>query len=197
VRVAVDQHAMVRKRTLHEGLLSIATLLFSDAFTAAPQNTRRGTSRLTGPFLSNDSCTEASVDGTVAPAQLDPDVASKFKILTCSSTSCAAKREAMNLDEYDTYAAFWVRIQERAPDVQIAESPCLGCCKMAPCVAVEHEDYEGTVGLEGMRPAEFSDRVFHGVIDEDDAERVWSCVENAVRVMEREEQEVDEEEDLD
>jgi hypothetical protein len=54
-------------------------------------------------------------------------------------------------------------------------------------VAIEHEDYYGTVALEGMTEAEFSDRVFHSVITEEDATRVWSCVENAIKVMAEEE----------
>ena len=63
------------------------------------------------------------------------------------------------------------------------ETSCLGSCKKAPCGAIEHEEYEGTVALEGMDSSEFSDRVFHRVIDENDADRVWACVENAVQVM--------------
>ena len=54
---------------------------------------------------------------------------------------------------------------------------------MAPCVGVEHEDYEGTVALEGMSTIEFSDRVFHSIVDENDADRVWTAIENAIRVM--------------
>ena len=85
-------------------------------------------------------------------------VASKFKILACSSTSCAKKREALNMDEYSTFSAFYSRIDENNSEVQVEESPCLGSCKMAPCVGIEHEDYVGTVSLEGMNAAEFESR---------------------------------------
>jgi hypothetical protein len=58
---------------------------------------------------------------------------------------------------------------------------------MAPCVAIEHEDYEGTVALQGMTESEFSDRVFHNILTEQDAARVWNSLENAILVMSQEE----------
>ena len=128
--------------------------------------------------------------------KLDEEVASKFKVLTCSSTSCAAKRKVLDMDEYSTFSAFWTRIEDNAPTVQVEESPCLGACKKAPCVAIEHEEYEGTVSLEGMTDNEFSDRVFHRIITEEDADRVWSCVENAIMIMAEEEDEEGEDDDL-
>ena len=63
------------------------------------------------------------------------------------------------------------------------EGACLGACKNSPCVAVEHEDFIGQVSIEGMTASEFSDRVFHSVITEEDADRVWLCIENAIKVM--------------
>jgi (2Fe-2S) ferredoxin len=112
-----------------------------------------------------------------------PECAIRFKILTCSATSCAQKRKILGLDEFATFSAFFARVEERIPEMQVEETSCLGSCKKAPCVAIEHEEYEGTVALEGMDAFEFSDRVFHKVIDESDAERVWACIENAVQVM--------------
>jgi hypothetical protein len=67
---------------------------------------------------------------------LDPTVAEKFTVLVCSSDLCSQKRKSLRMDEYSTYSAFWSRIQDQAPSVQVKESPCLGSCKKAPCVAV-------------------------------------------------------------
>jgi hypothetical protein len=107
---------------------------------------------------SRASClSETSVD---ARARIDPAVAEKFKILTCSSTSCAQKRQSCGLDEFATFGAFYSRIQNgRVPDVQLEESPCLGSCKMSPCVAIQHDDFEGNVALEGMTGNEFTERL--------------------------------------
>jgi NADH:ubiquinone oxidoreductase subunit E len=82
--------------------------------------------------------------------------ASKFKITTCTSTACAKRRQRDGMDELATFSAFFSRIQDsRIPQVKVEEGPCLGSCKLAPCVAIEHEDYEGTVALEGMTQSEF------------------------------------------
>ena len=113
----------------------------------------------------------------------NPECAMRFKIITCSATSCAQKRKILGLDEYATFSAFFERIEERIPEIQVEETSCLGSCKKAPCVAIEHDEYDGTVALEGMDAFEFSDRVFHRVVEESDAERVWACIENAVQVM--------------
>lgn len=87
--------------------------------------------------------------------------ASKFKIVTCMSTSCAKRRKNLGLDSLSTFAAFYVRSKGEGdvPVIEVAEGPCLGACKMAPCVAVEHDDFVGSVALEGMTDREFSDRV--------------------------------------
>ena len=115
--------------------------------------------------------------------ELDPSVASKFKIITCSSNSCASKRKSLQMDEFSTFSAFWTRIQDGCPAVRLDESPCLGSCKNAPCVAIEHDDFVGTVSLEGMTESEFSERVFHKIIREQDADRVWEAVEKAIHIM--------------
>jgi (2Fe-2S) ferredoxin len=109
----------------------------------------------------------------------DPQVAGQFKVRTCSATSCSEKRKLLTMDPYATFSAFW----GRSADISVEETSCLGACKKAPCVAIEHEDYEGTVALEGMDDAEFADRVFHRIITQADADRVWGILENAVRVM--------------
>lgn len=117
--------------------------------------------------------------------QYDTSIASQFKVVTCSASSCAAKRKVVGLDEYATFSSLWVRAKEHMPEIQVEETSCLGACKKAPCVGIEHAEYEGTVALGGMDSFEFSDRVFHRVLDEGDADRVWSCVEDAVAFMEK------------
>jgi Thioredoxin-like [2Fe-2S] ferredoxin len=93
---------------------------------------------------------------TQTEIELRSMTASKFKILTCTSTACVKKRQRQGMDELATFAAFFNRIHNsRIPQVKVEESPCLGSCKYAPCVAVEHDDYDGTVALEGMTLAEF------------------------------------------
>jgi len=98
---------------------------------------------------------ETATPTTSEDQQLRSQVASKFKVLTCTSTACAKKRKACGLDEYATFGAMYTRAAEDLPEITVEESPCLGSCKMAPCIAIEHEDYEGTVALEGMTPIEF------------------------------------------
>ena len=116
---------------------------------------------------------------------LDPDMlrveAQKFKIMVCGSTSCSKQRRILQMDEYSTFGGLYSRAHSSG--VEVEESGCIGSCKKAPCVAVMHEDFRGYVSLEGMRPAEFSDNRFHKVIFEEDLDRVWECVENAVSEM--------------
>ena len=92
------------------------------------------------------------------------DICAQFKILTCTSKACSQKRQILQMDQYATFSALYSRKEEAGGPyamVDVEESPCLGRCKLAPCVAVEHEDYVGTVGLVGMTDAELNDRVFH------------------------------------
>ena len=87
--------------------------------------------------------------------------ASKFKVVTCMSTSCSNKRKNLGMDSLSTFAAFYSRStgNGNAPAINVEEGPCLGACKEAPCVAVEHADFVGSVSLEGMTDNEFADRV--------------------------------------
>ena len=92
--------------------------------------------------------------------QQEDFVAKQFKILTCSATSCAKQRIILGMDPFATYGAFYNRIQAgQYPLVALEEVSCLGSCQQAPCVAIEHEDFEGTVALEGMTENEFIERV--------------------------------------
>lgn len=65
----------------------------------------------------------------------------------------------------------------------------MGRCKFGPCIGVEHEDYQGKVALEGMTSEEFQNRVFQNIVTEGDLDRVWSSVENAIRLMGEDEDE--------
>mmetsp|Transcript_59177 Transcript_59177/g.144657 ORF Transcript_59177/g.144657 Transcript_59177/m.144657 type:complete len:786 (+) Transcript_59177:280-2637(+) len=105
----------------------------------------------------------------------------KFKIVTCMSDSCCKKRNGLGMDPLSTFAAFYERSGGTA--VQVEEGPCLGSCALGPCVGIEHEDFYGFVSLEGMTDDEFGSKAFHNVVTEEDADRVWSCVEDAVKVM--------------
>jgi hypothetical protein len=133
-------------------------------------------------------------NGDRADADVDVDptvaVANKFKMVTCMSDACAQKRIENGQDEYSTFGAFFSRSRARSPWVVcIEEVACLGSCKKGPCAGVVHEDYEGTVVLKGMDEAESTAKVFHRIVTEDDADRVWSCVENAIMGMAEEESE--------
>jgi hypothetical protein len=90
-------------------------------------------------------------------SQLRSAAAEKFKMLTCTSTACAKKRKTLMMDEYATFGAFYSRVQASTyPEVSVEESPCLGSCQKSPCVAIEHDDFVGTVALEGMAGNELS-----------------------------------------
>ena len=131
----------------------------------------------------------AEGDNSECGAGLDPNICSQFKILTCTSKWCSEKRQVLGMDQYATFGAMYER-KERAgaSAVEVEECPCLGRCKLAPCVAVEHEDFVGTVGLEGMTDAELNDSIFHKIISEGDCDRVWASVENGINAMAQEDE---------
>jgi len=137
-------------------------------------------------IYSEEVVLETAGGSNAVACPLDPDVASKFTILTCCSPACQSARKKLQMDEYATFSIFYERIAEKAQSVKIEESPCFGSCKNLqnlPAVGVAHEDYIGRVSLLGMSEAEFSDRAFHSVVSEDDADRVWSAIENSIRLM--------------
>jgi len=113
----------------------------------------------------------------------------KFKIVTCMSTACSRKRAAMGMDNLCTFGAMYSRAS--ASRVQVEEGPCVGSCNKAPCVTIEHEDFFGSVALEGMTADEFASDTFLHILTEEDADRVWSSVENAVQVMAEAEEDED------
>ncbi|KAL3940684.1 MAG: hypothetical protein SGBAC_004828 [Bacillariaceae sp.] len=113
--------------------------------------------------------------------------------MTCLSPSCNQKRKEAGLDPLSTFAAMYERSKEAARNqtarddsdlfVSVEEGPCMGACQYGPCVSIQHDDFEGSVSLEGMTDTEFSDRVFQNILTEEDADRVWSSVENGVQLM--------------
>ena len=102
------------------------------------------------------SRTESSVD------LLDPEVAGQFKIIACSSTACAKRCRDFGLDDYALFSGIYQRKEgsKTTHNVEVSEGSCMGRCKFGPCVGVEHEEYDGRVGLEGMTDQEFHYRTF-------------------------------------
>ena len=98
---------------------------------------------------------EASYNSDI---DLDKFICEQMTIKVCSSTSCAKKRKILGMDEFATFGGMYERAGSTG--VSVEESTCLGKCKMAPCVAVEHEDYIGNIGLEGMTDSELSSSTF-------------------------------------
>ena len=94
-------------------------------------------------------------------SELDPNIAKQFKVKICSSTSCEKSSKAFGLEEYALFSGIYERKNEvNLPMIEINEAPWMGCCKFGPCIGVEHEDYEGYVGLEGMESNEITPRIF-------------------------------------
>jgi hypothetical protein len=88
------------------------------------------------------------------PGEVIVEQEEKFKIVTCMSTACSRKRESLGMDNLCTFGAMYSRAS--ASRVQVEEGPCIGSCKKAPCVYIEHEDFFGSVALEGMTADEFA-----------------------------------------
>lgn len=94
---------------------------------------------------------------------LDPDIAAQFTIQVCTSTSCTRKLIDAGLDQYHVLGELYAQAQAvNLEQVMIIEDG--GCnggknCKMGPCVAILHEEFDGNVALEGMNSKEFTERV--------------------------------------
>jgi (2Fe-2S) ferredoxin len=94
---------------------------------------------------------------------LDPDIARQFKVVICASDACNKKSlNTFGLEEYALFAGILERRDEnhRQLPLRVEEGTCMGSCKFGPCIGVEHEDYEGYIGLDGMKMDELQDRVF-------------------------------------
>lgn len=119
--------------------------------------------------------------------QLDKMTAQQFSIQVCTSTNCCRKMNQLGLDQYHMLGELYekARLANIEKDMIVEDGGCRGGknCKLGPCVAVMHEDFDGSVALEGMGQSEFNERVFHGVATQDDVERVWSCITNAIELM--------------
>jgi len=85
------------------------------------------------------------------------EVCSLITIQVCTSSTCSNKRRALGHDDGFLITDFYEKVNNvGAHGITIEESNCLGQCKKGPCVSVNHEDYEGSVALEGMTPMEFN-----------------------------------------
>lgn len=129
----------------------------------------------------------ATGDQDTSNKQLDKSTAQQFTIQVCTSTSCCKKLDNLGLDKYQVLGDLYerARVENVETDLIIEDGGCRGGknCGLGPCVAVLHEDFDGSVALEGMAQSEFNERVFHGVSTQDDVDRVWSCVANAINIM--------------
>lgn len=138
-----------------------------------------------GPLSSTTE--ETSIDLTTEESSLDPGIASQFTIKVCTSTSCTRKLKERGLDQYHVLGELYAQAQSANMEkcVIVEDGGCQGGrnCKMGPCVAIQHEEFMGNVGLEGMNSNEFQESVFHDVVTGEDAGRVWSCMENAISLM--------------
>ena len=118
---------------------------------------------------------------------LDKITARQFTIQVCTSSNCCKKMNELGLDKYHNLAELYemARIESIETDLIVEDGGCRGGvnCKLGPCVAVLHEDFVGSVALDGMDQKEFNERVFHGISTPDDVERVWSCISNAINLM--------------
>lgn len=92
------------------------------------------------------------------------DIAAQFTIQVCTSTSCTRKLIDAGLDQYHVLGELYAQAQAvNLEKVMIIEDG--GCqggknCKMGPCIAILHEEFDGNVALEGMNSKEFTERVY-------------------------------------
>jgi len=163
------------------GLLTITSYAFTEWL-----NTPR-VSLCTGAGSTTSLFSSSRMENNDPLSPLEPSITEQFKIKICSSESCTKRSKVFGLEEYALYSGMYQRKEESgACGVQIEEGSCMGQCKVGPCVGVEHEDYEGFVGLEGMEPHEMSCRVFQNIVTEGDLDRVWACVEHGIRTLAQE-----------
>eukprot|EP00520_Triparma_pacifica_P016531 CAMPEP_0118634582 /NCGR_PEP_ID=MMETSP0785-20121206/1623_1 /TAXON_ID=91992 /ORGANISM="Bolidomonas pacifica, Strain CCMP 1866" /LENGTH=155 /DNA_ID=CAMNT_0006525565 /DNA_START=60 /DNA_END=523 /DNA_ORIENTATION=- len=99
--------------------------------------------------------TTSSSSSTTQDYTLDTNYGSQFTVKVCTGTKCARNGGSSNLESLFSSLA--------ADGVDVEEASCLGWCKRGPCVSVEHEEYEGRIGLEGMRDSEGAQRMFFGI----------------------------------
>ena len=107
--------------------------------------------RLAGAYT--DKGEEILTSNAISTDEYIENQAKKFKIITCMSTNCCQKRKSLGMDSLSTFGAMFSRAQ--SSKVQVEEGPCLGSCKKAPCIGIEHEDFIGSVALDGMTDDEF------------------------------------------
>jgi len=115
-----------------------------------------------GPLSSTTE--ETSIDLATEESSLDPGIASQFTIKVCTSTSCTRKLKERGLDQYHVLGELYAQAQSANMEkcVIVEDGGCQGGrnCKMGPCVAIQHEEFMGNVGLEGMNSNEFQESVW-------------------------------------
>jgi hypothetical protein len=125
-------------------------------------------------------------ENVVAPrasaSPFDEVIASKFKICTCSGPFCLSPSGERVQGAVNAYEALVTLARDRAPTVEIQESSvCLlgsgsgndGCLANGGgcCVEVRHQESSKV-------------RRYVNLKTQSDVEKVWSCVEAAIRAME-------------
>jgi NADH:ubiquinone oxidoreductase subunit E len=114
-------------------------------------------------YMTSLSSSENQSKDTISSQPLDQTAASDFTIQVCTSTNCAKRLKQLGLDQYHILGEIYARAQAR--NVQncmiIEDGTCQGGknCKLGPCVAILHDDFDGNVALEGMSGNEFKERV--------------------------------------
>lgn len=90
-------------------------------------------------------------------------ICSKITLQVCSSTKCSRRRKQLQIDEYSLLSGLMDRVGSNP--INVEDSGCLGWCKRAPCVKVEHSDYDGSIGLEvRMRKSNAIKRVNSNIV---------------------------------
>ncbi|GMI20856.1 hypothetical protein TrCOL_g13633 [Triparma columacea] len=152
-------------------LPSSSPKLFQDISLTSPSTTTKTTTSL---------YTSASPPSQPTSLPLDRKEASKFTLLACTGPKCTRANLSYSSDPEASFNLLADRLADTG--VEIEEVGCLGWCKRAPCVSVEHEEYEGRIGLEGMTDSEGAQKMFFGVV-EGEGGRIEEAVRGGIRQM--------------
>ena len=134
-------------------ILPFVTQRSSEAFAVTPKTH--------APFQL--ASTIGDIPSSSSSSPLDPATASDFSIQVCTSTNCSKRLQQLGLDQYHILGEIYAKAQEQnvQESMIIEDGKCQGGknCKLGPCVAVLHNDFDGNVALEGMTSNEFTERV--------------------------------------
>jgi len=159
--VETEDHKEHRSLEPHS-ILKINMKSFLLAFTFTPTHTpirfrQRATAVNTHQRYSTTDSTFEDDTWSLSDIPNLNHICSKFTVNVCTSTTCSNRRRTFGFDDSFLLTKLYERMEAAgAEGLRIEESQCLGHCKKAPCVSVEHDDYEGPVALEGMNPMEFN-----------------------------------------